>query len=289
MSSELTEGQNIAVGAIASFTQAVILQPTIFWKNAAQQGIPFTLNPRIVYRGMAAGLANESGQMGFQFGAAGFLKKTFGTSPSGEMASAVLAGLTISPFVQGCEITMIQQQRFGGSLLSTPQRLVREFGIRSLFRGYTPMIFREVIWTTGMLGTTPLMQKWLMEEKGWNLNAAESTASLTNGLVVGVLSCPMDGMSTIMKGDIEQKTYGGFFSTLRKRLAGGPKVFFGGVFWRSVNVAGTIWIANAVRCRLEPLVIDYNKGELHPHLHVPHMQVGKQEHQEQLKEPEPQS
>jgi len=286
MSSELTEGQNIAVGAVASLTQAVILQPTIFWKNAAQQGIPFTMNPRVVYRGMAAGLVNESGQMGFQFGAAGLLKKTFGTSPFGDMASAMLSGVAISPFVQGCEITMIQQQRFGGSLLRTPQRLVQKFGIRSLFRGYTPMIGREVIWTTGMLGTTPLMQKWLMEEKGWNLNAAETTASLANGLVVGVLSCPMDAMSTIMKGDIEQKTYGGFFSTLRKRLVAGPKIFFGGVFWRSVNVAGTIWIANAVRCRVEPLAIDYNKGELFAHWLFPQVQVREQRSDEQqLKDP----
>lgn len=287
MSSELTEGQNIAVGAVAALTQAVILQPTIFWKNAAQQGIPFTLNPRIVYRGMGAGLVNEAGQMGFQFGAAGFLKKAFGTSPSGEMASAMLAGIAISPFVQGCEITMIQQQRFGGSLLNTPQRLVRESGIRSLFRGYTPLISREVIYCSGMLGTTPLMQKWLMEEKGWNLNAAETTASLVNGLMVGIITCPMDAMSTVMKGDLEQKTYGGFFSTLCKRFSGGPRMFFGGVFWRSVNMAGTIWIANAVRFRVEPLVIDHNKGELLAHLHLPQVQVREQRCEEQLKTPQP--
>jgi hypothetical protein len=287
MSSDLSEGQNIAVGAVAAFTQATILQPTIFWKNAAQQGIPFTLNPCIVYRGMAAGLVNEAGQMGFQFGAAGFLKKTFGSSPSGDMLSAMLAGVAISPFVQGCEVTMIQQQRFGGSLLRTPQRLVKDFGIRSLFRGYTPMIGREVIWTTGMLGTTPMMQKWLMQEKGWSLNAAESTASLANGVVVGILSCPLDAMSTIMKGDLEQKTYGGFLSTLRKRLAGGPRMFFGGVFWRSVNVAGTIWIANAVRCRVEPLVVDHNNGELFAHLHLPKVLVNEPRYEQELKSHEP--
>merc|ERR1719379_1419273 len=100
---------------------------------------------------------------------------------------------------------MIQQQRFGGSLSGTPFRILQEHGIRGLFRGYTAMIFRETIWTTGMLGTTPLMQRWLMEEKGWNLNAAEITASLTNGMAVGVLSCPVDAMSTSMKGDLGQE------------------------------------------------------------------------------------
>lgn len=269
MSKDLTERQNFAIGAVAAFSQSMILHPTIFWKNATQQGLRLTLNPAILYRGLRVSLINETGQMGAHFGGAGFLKKTFGTSPTGEIASALLTGVAVSPFVQVCEVTMIQQQRFGGSVLGTPLRLVREFGVRSLGRGYTAMVGREVLWTTGMLGTTPLMQKWLMEEKGFGLNAAEVTASFTNGLAVGALSCPFDAMSVCMKGDVGQKTYGGFYSTLCKRVAAGPKVFFGGVMWRSLNVAGVIFIANAVRCRLEPLVSEYNRGNISPSWDLP--------------------
>ena len=32
------------------------LQPTIYWKNAAQQGLPFTADPRVLYRGLGAAL-----------------------------------------------------------------------------------------------------------------------------------------------------------------------------------------------------------------------------------------
>ena len=39
------------------------------------QGLPFTLSPRILYRGLGAALTNEMGQMGLQFGVTGFLKK----------------------------------------------------------------------------------------------------------------------------------------------------------------------------------------------------------------------
>lgn len=269
MSHELSESQNMAIGAIAAFSQSMILHPTIYWKNAAQQGLPFTLNPRFLYRGLKASLVNETGQMGSHFAMGGFLKKTFGTSISGEMASAVLAGLIISPFVQCCEVTMIQQQRNGGTLLGTPLRIAREYGVRSFSRGYTPMIAREVLWTTGMLGTTPLMQKWLMQEKGWGLHAAEFSSSMANGLAVGVLSCPMDAMSVCMKGDLGKEKYSGFFSAFRTRLAAGPKVFFGGVMWRSLNVAGVILICNAVRYRLEPLAIDYNTGKISPSLDLP--------------------
>ena len=34
----------------------VVLQPTIYWKNAAQQGLPFTLKPSLFYRGLGAAL-----------------------------------------------------------------------------------------------------------------------------------------------------------------------------------------------------------------------------------------
>jgi hypothetical protein len=34
----------------------VVLQPTIYWKNAAQQGLPFTLKPSLLYRGIGAAL-----------------------------------------------------------------------------------------------------------------------------------------------------------------------------------------------------------------------------------------
>ena len=71
---QLSELENVAIGASAAFVEAVILQPTIYWKNAAQQGLPFTLNPRILFRGLGASLANEMGQMGFQYGTTGWCK-----------------------------------------------------------------------------------------------------------------------------------------------------------------------------------------------------------------------
>ena len=74
---QLSPIENMLLGSTASFFQAVILQPTIYWKNASQQGLPFTINPKIVYRGMAAGLANEMSQMGFQYATTGWCNSFF--------------------------------------------------------------------------------------------------------------------------------------------------------------------------------------------------------------------
>jgi hypothetical protein len=52
----LNEVENMGLGGAAAFVEAIALQPTIYWKNAAQQGLAFTLNPKLLYRGIGAAL-----------------------------------------------------------------------------------------------------------------------------------------------------------------------------------------------------------------------------------------
>lgn len=79
-------------------------------------------------------------------------------------------------------------------------------------------------------------------------------ASLAGGLFAGIITTPFDCMSTCMKGDIDRVTYGGFLNTVKVRAAGGLGHLFGGVLWRTVNIAGTIYLANEARVRLGPLM-----------------------------------
>merc|ERR1711907_255920 len=148
----LSETENLVLGSAAAFVEAVVLQPTIYWKNAAQQGLPFTLSPRILYRGLGAALTNEMGQMGLQFGVTGFLKKLTmssadeGSDSASEMMSALLGGALVAPFATVVECTMIQQQRFGGSLPGTMMRVSQQYGVSGLLRGFTPVAIRDAIY-----------------------------------------------------------------------------------------------------------------------------------------------
>jgi len=253
MSGDLSELENVGVGAVASGIQAVILQPTIYWKNAAQQGLPFTMNPKFLYRGMGASLANEMGQMGLQFGMTGYLRKVFGADGvQAELGTAIVGGALIGPYASLMECTMIQQQKYGGTLLGTPVRVFKEYGLRGLFRGVSVTIVRDALYVGGLLGITPVMQDYLRKEQGFSPLAAESVSSIGCGLFVGVATVPFDAISTVMKGDLTNKT--GFIEMMRTRAKGGLKVMFAGGFFRAINIAGTIWIANAARTRIEPLV-----------------------------------
>jgi len=124
--------------------------------------------------------------------------------------------------------------------------------MRGLLRGVSATMFRDALYVGGLLGTTPLLQAYLQKERGMNPHAAEAVSSIGSGLFVGVATVPFDAVSTVMKGDLSQKT--GFLELLRARYAGGHKIFFAGGLWRAINIAGTIFIANAARVRIEPYI-----------------------------------
>ena len=146
---DLSEPENAGLGVFTAVVETSLLQPTLYWKNARQQRLPITLDPRIVYRGIGASLVNEAGQMALQFSLSGRLKELLSDVPA-----AALGGLLAAAFASPVELVMIQQQRFGGSLLSTPLKIVQSHGIfgAGLFRGLGRAALRDAIYVGGMLG-----------------------------------------------------------------------------------------------------------------------------------------
>lgn len=185
---ELTDPQNTALGVAAAFIEGVILQPTLYWKNARAMKLPFTLDPRVIYRGTGASIFNEMQMMGLQFGITGFFNKIF-ANDSGSMSvsntfiSAILGGVITATFSCPVELVMIQQQKHSGSLIGTPIRIAKQFGVGSggLFRGLTLTMTRDGIYVAGMLGMTPLMQQYLMDKQNMSINRASFVASVVGG------------------------------------------------------------------------------------------------------------
>jgi len=180
----LTEIENIILGGCAAFCEAIILQPTLYWKNAMQQGLKFTINPRLLYRGLSASLANEMGQMGFQFGTTGYIKKILikgenrNCTPKEEVLSALIGGFLVAPLASFLECMMIQQQKFGGTLVQTPLRISRRYGTISILRGFVSCSIRDSIYVGCFLGITPILQKYLI--KDYNISLTNSGMYASN-------------------------------------------------------------------------------------------------------------
>jgi solute carrier family 25 (mitochondrial carnitine/acylcarnitine transporter), member 20/29 len=165
MSDKLNSSQNGSIGVIAAMIEGLVLQPTLYWKNARAVKLPFTLNPQIIYRGTLASLVNECQLLGFQFGATGFFQKLLHDKgiitnvETSEIVSAAIGGLLSTILTCPIEMVMIQQQKNGGSFLNTLYRVHNRYGVggKGLFRGIVPTIGRETICVVGMLGITPIV------------------------------------------------------------------------------------------------------------------------------------
>jgi len=227
--------------------------------------MPFSLNPRIIYRGTGASIFNECQMMGLQFGVTGFFQRIFRSDASHhvsrtqEMISATLGGAFTALFTSPVELVMIQQQRFGGNIFSVTTKIGKEFGFGSkgVFRGLSANIARDSLYVCGMLGVTPILQKYFMDHMDLGKQTAGLYASLLGGVISAVPSHPFDIVKTCMQGDIEQKVYRSFTQTFRALWnEGGVKRYFNGCFWRTINVVGTVYVANECRVHFPSLLFD---------------------------------
>ena len=255
---DLTNSENALLGGATAVVVGLTLQPTLYWKNSAQQGKPFTMNPRVIYRGLGAALTAEIGQMGLQFFLTSAVKKIVAgdhakeLSAVEEMSSAILGGALSALYTAPVELVMIQQQNFGGSLPGTAIRIIRQQGLQSLSRGLIATASRDAVYTLGLLGICPVLQKKFQREMRCGESTAAFLASCIGGSICGAISCPLDAVKTCMQGDIERNNYEGFVKTFRTCQRQGR--LFGGVGWRVVNITGTLVIANEFRIRASSLM-----------------------------------
>ena len=266
MSVELTEGENAVLGVTAAIMEGVLLQPTLYWKNMRQQNLPLSVDPRLIYRGMGAALTNEAGQMGLQFVITGLLKSYMpAPTPTSDLAAAVGGGMIVALFASPVELVMIQQQRFGGSLLGTPLNIMRTHGLmgQGLFRGLGLAIVRDGIYVGGMLGLAPIAQQQL-SDRGMATLPATMWGSALGGILGGVISHPFDVVKTCMQGDLAQRDFGGALASTRTLLKSGVSRLFDGCFWRTFNITATVYVANECCMRLPPYLKRLTEGQKQP-------------------------
>lgn len=194
----LTALQTTGLGALAGVCSKMVNYPLLVAKNSSQQNIavPWT-NPKLVYRGLPVACANLGGTTAIQFFATGFFQKILATkgramSDGQKVTAAFLGGLASGVPNSLWELTMIQQQRFGGSVGACYSRLIKQHGASSLFRGMTTTLGREGMFTMAMLGITPAIQENLVTRFGWDANLGLAIGALTGSLLSATATHPLD-------------------------------------------------------------------------------------------------
>jgi len=240
----LSANDNLMLGVATGVVEQGLSQPLLYWKNSFQQGLPFTANPRLMYRGMFASVSNMATLTGLQFVSSGFLQKVVSGDAGGKMTwsqevlCAFMGGAMSGPVCCTLELTMIQQQRFGGSFAGTLQRIVQTSGPQGLTRGLFASTGREAFYTAGYLGIVPATQTYFKENTSLNPWVGNFVGAAGGGLICAALSQPLDTAKTCMQGDLEGKKYGNTLATLRTlhKEYGSVTAMYRGYWWRAVYI-----------------------------------------------------
>jgi len=256
---KLSGEQNCVLGMVTGVMSKACNYPFLSWKNTVQQGLPISFNPRIVYRGLPMACLNLGGTNAVQFGTTGAFTKALaakvGTGDTATVGGAFLGGLASGIPCSIWELCMIQQQRFGGSILGTPAKFVSEYGISSLTRGFTMTMGREAMFTMAMLGFTPLIQTKLVDT-GMEQNTALAAGALSSACFAGTITHPMDTIKTCMQGDLGQVKYTGIVATGRSLATeyGLVQGLFKGLAFRISLISTTFFLVNTFKQRVGPVL-----------------------------------
>jgi len=267
----LTDMENCAVGTLCGTADVLMLQPTNYWKNASQNGMPFTLNPAILYRGVVANVINNGFCVMSQFYINGVLKKVLlgdeqrDLKDSEKMLCGVSAGVLSSVVCGPIELVMIQQQAKGGGLFSTFVDMVKA-GPSTFFRGTTAQMGREGIYAGCFLGGMPIVREKIQaafpDSIGATEDSARIAAAFSAGPICTALSHPPDTVKTCLQGDIEQVKYKGYGQTaatvIKER---GLPAMWAGFPWRLFRQIVALTMFDKIQSELVP--------KLFPHAFAP--------------------
>jgi len=260
MAPRLTERENATVGAVAGLIDVTCIQWAYYLKNARQQGLPMTLNPRILYRGYGANCINVAAGTCFQFAANGaiegaLMKEGKPLTAAQSVGSGFVAGFASGIVASPTELVMTQQQVKGGSIGSNVMGLLSA-GPSSCLRGFVPTCYREGIFAAAYLGLAPTIRTKLGEASpGTNQEVLRVVAAVGGAAVCGVLSHPFDTVKTCMQGDVERLTYGTMRETASRIWAnGGVAAMYRGIEFRFVRQVWQVWVLDLLRAKLSPVL-----------------------------------
>jgi len=264
MTKNLSEAENAVLGAVGGWIDVTLLQSTNYWKNAAQQGLPFETNPKVLYRGYFANCLNNASCVMLQFAGTGMIQKMIVRGENRPLTNTEQIGAAftsgyLSGFVCGpIELAMIQQQRKGGSLAGTASNLIAA-GPSTVTRGTLGICLREGIYCGGFLGLMPVLRGQVQAKfPDMGEDTARLTAALIGGPLCSMLSHPADTFKSCMQGDVERVKFGSMKETcavlVRER---GIMSLWAGAPWRIFRQLCAMMIFDKCASQLSRMLFPY--------------------------------
>lgn len=263
--------QNTALGAVAGPLAMPAFQPFVYWKNTyAILGKPFTLNPRLIYRGIPVSMLLQGPVNGSQFLGTGLAKNAIAGGRTGKLSDTETA---LAGFMGGCfsgiicapqEAIMVQQQKQGGSLSTVAKNIMGEHGALRIMRAFPATALREGFYTMGFLSLAGIFADKMRNRPDFDGSPgmefqARMVGAVGGGLTGAFVSHPIDFIKTNQQGDIGHVKYRGLLHSANALYHEyGFFAFYRGLPWRSTGIVIATFTINAWKDVLGPIFFPAN-------------------------------
>jgi len=238
--------KNTVIGITAGVVETITLQPMIYWKNALQQGLNFTLNPRICYRGVNASMINMATLTGIQIPLNDYISHNILT-PNQKMLSSFYSGIITGFICAPMELIMIQQQKTGNNMYKT----IKKIGKNNVMRGFITSCIREGLYTIGYLGIGPISSSYIQKKYNITKNISDFGGATIASIIASTASHPFDTVKTCMQGDIKRIKYTTMLETTKILIKeNGIKRLFDGWNWRTSRMILSFFVLIQCKDRL---------------------------------------
>jgi len=267
----LSDVENCAIGVICGVSDTTLLQSTNYYKNAMQQRLPMTLDPRVLYRGYTVNTLQNGFCVMSQFFLNGVIQNflTGGSDRPLSNGEKILAGASagvISSTVGGpMELVMIQQQLKGGGMLETASKLFAE-GPSTVFRGTLGMMAREGVYCGGYLGIMPVVREEIKTRYPSTWGSTDDKARLCATFIAGPIcsfsSHPPDTLKTCLQGDVSHPhKYTSYVQTARALVTErGLPSLWAGMPWRVLRQFVAVFLFDKINAELSPVLFPHAFG-----------------------------
>lgn len=243
--------QSIGMGSLAGAIEVAIDHPLWSIKTRLQRGVPFTLNPSVLYRGILANASSMVPVTAIQVTLNRCMHRyIFNDHPKLSSTQTIFAAFVAgvgSAFVS-CPIEMImtQQSKKGVPFKNALLALKQHGGFPYLWTGLLATGMREGIFTAFFLGVTPTLKNTIRPHC-----SSDYTASMVAGIGAGIGAAVISqGADTIKT---QQQSAGLRLGPAVKQLyaSRGWMGFFKGGLPRGLNVVSAVTIMGYVNEKME--------------------------------------
>lgn len=247
--------QSLITGSVAGGVEVLIDHPLWSIKTRMQCGDPFTLNPRLLYRGILPNAASMIPITAIQVGLDQCFKSIFFNddrelSSYLKVSSAFVAGASSALASCPTERVMTRQKKTGEGFYAAGKYLFTNNGWRGLYQGLPITTVREGIFTAFFLAGTPII-KAEIQPSCPNEDAASLIAGMSSGLGATLVSQAADTLKTIQQ-DVEGHQHVSLRVAAKELYARqGLYGFFKGTLPRGARVMSAVTIMGYVTEKME--------------------------------------